>query len=173
MKGNRMVKNIILIGIMGCGKTTVGKAVAERLKLTYVDLDQYIESNWGSIPTLFEKGEEYFRDIESKAVNAVSQMDGAVIATGGGVIKREENIAALKKKGILFFLDRHLEDILSDIETSGRPLLKDGKDRLKELFYERYSLYVKSCDIHVQGAKTPEEAVCMVISEWKNCCAEG
>lgn len=160
--------NIVLIGIMGSGKTTIGRAVAERLQLSFIDLDQYIETKWGSIPSLFEKGEEYFRDIETQAVQAVSELDGAVIATGGGVVKRAENISLLKKKGCLFFLDRPLEDILEDIETSNRPLLKDGKNRLKEVFQERYPLYRKACDVHIQGAKTIEDAVNIVVREWKD-----
>ncbi len=164
------LQNIVLIGIMGSGKTTVGKAVAEKLKLTFIDLDQYIEDHWGCIPSLFEKGEEHFRNIETKAVKAVSELNGVVIATGGGVIKKAENVAALKEKGLVFFLDRPLEDILEDIETSHRPLLKDGKSRLKEIFEERYPLYIKACDIHVQGAKTAEDAVSIIIQEWKSLC---
>jgi shikimate kinase len=174
-------KNIVLIGIMGSGKTTIGKTVADRLGFVFIDLDQYVEDHWGSIPSLFEKGEEHFRDIEEKAVQAVCDLDGAVIATGGGVVKRAENITALKKKGILFFLDRPLEDILSDIETSHRPLLKDGKDRLKWLFEERYPLYRKACDVHVQEARSVEDAANVVIREWEtaalqsgleSCCPE-
>ncbi len=161
-------KNIVLIGIMGCGKTAVGKAVAERLKLRFIDLDEYIESKWGSIPSLFEKGEEYFRDIETKALKEVSKVDGAVIATGGGVIKKEENIAVLKEQGTLFFLDRPLEDILDDIDTDHRPLLKDGKNKLVDLFDERYPLYIKACDIHVRETNTLEDAVNQVIREWRN-----
>ncbi|MBP7174743.1 MAG: shikimate kinase [Thermoclostridium sp.] len=162
------VRNIVLIGMMGCGKTTVGKIVAERLKLRFIDLDHYIESKWSSIPALFEKGEEYFRDIETKALKEVSKVDGAVIATGGGVIKRSENIAALKERGILFFLDRPVEDILADIDTDHRPLLKDGKNKLMDLFNERYPLYIKACDIHVRETNTLEDAVNQVIREWKN-----
>ncbi|NLO39529.1 MAG: shikimate kinase [Ruminiclostridium sp.] len=161
-------KNIVLIGIMGCGKTAVGKAVAERLNLRFIDLDEYIESKWGSIPVLFEKGEEYFRDIETRALKEVSSMDGTVIATGGGVIKRAENITALKEQGTLFFLDRPLEDILDDIDTDHRPLLKDGKNKLVDLFYERYPLYVKVCDVHVRETNTLEDAINQVIREWKN-----
>lgn len=160
-------KNIVLIGIMGSGKSTVGKAAANRLRLAFIDLDQYIEERWGSISSLFEKGEEHFRNIEAKAVQEVCELEGAVIATGGGVIKRDENIMALKKKGSLFFLDRPIEEILPDIQTSHRPLLKDGKNKLKELYDERYPLYRKACDVHIQGAKSVEDAVNMVIREWE------
>ena len=73
------------------GKLQWGKAVAERLNLRFIDLDEYIESKWGNIPVLFEKGEEYFRDIETRALKEVSSMDGTVIATGGGVIKEREH----------------------------------------------------------------------------------
>lgn len=159
--------NIVLIGIMGCGKTTVGRAVANRLKLRFIDLDEYIESKWGNIPSLFEKGEEYFRQIESLAVNEVCDLDGVVIATGGGIVKKSENISALKQKGTLFFLDRPMQDILADIDTSRRPLLKEGKNRLVSLFHERYPLYLKACDVHIRGAKKPEDAVDMILRHYQ------
>lgn len=155
--------NIVLIGIMGCGKTTVGRDVADRLKLRFIDLDEYIEGKWGSIPSLFEKGEAYFRQIESLAVIEVCEMDGVVIATGGGVVLRSENVSALKHKGIVFFLDRPLKDILADIDTSHRPLLKEGKSRLETLYRERYPIYLKACDVHIRGAKKIEDSVGMII----------
>jgi len=146
-------KNIVLTGIMGCGKTTIGRMLAEKLCVGFIDLDMYIEEKWGSINELFEKGEEYFRDIESKAVIEVSGKSGVVIATGGGVVKRNENIAALKKNGIIFFVDRPLEDILSDVDISERPLLKEGREKLIQIFRERYNLYISTCDIHIRNIK--------------------
>jgi shikimate kinase len=144
-------KNIVLTGIMGCGKTTIGRLLAEKLCIEFIDLDRYIEEKWGCINELFQKGEEYFRDIESQSVVEVSNKDGVVIATGGGVVKRMKNVAALKKNGIIFFIDRPLEDILSDIDTSERPLLKEGKERLIQIFKERYSLYISTCDVHIKN----------------------
>jgi shikimate kinase len=146
-------KNIVLTGIMGCGKTTIGRMLAEKLCIEFIDLDRYIEEKWGSITELFQKGEEYFRDIESLAVSEVSGKNGVVIATGGGVVKRMENVAALKKNGIIFFIDRPLENILSDVDISDRPLLKEGKERLIQIFNERYNLYISTCDVHIRNTK--------------------
>lgn len=135
--------------------------------MKFIDLDQYIENKWGSIQSLFQKGEEHFRDIESRAVSEISDLEGVVIASGGGVIKREANIFELKKKGLLFFLDRPLENILSDIQTAQRPLLKDGKNKLEEIYNERYHLYISSCDIHLKSVSTLEDTVKQVINNWK------
>jgi shikimate kinase len=160
-------KNIVLIGIMGCGKTTIGTKVAKKLNMRFLDLDQYIEDRWGSIGSLFEKGEEYFRDIEAKAVSEVSYMKNLVIATGGGVVERAENITALKRNGLLFFIDRPLDDIFSDIETSQRPLLKNGKEKLADIFKRRYPVYLINCDVCIRNTKAPDNAVNEIIDYWK------
>lgn len=144
-------KNIVLTGIMGCGKTLIGRMLANILSVEFIDLDQYIEEKWGTINELFKKGEEHFRDIENEAVREVSVKKGIVIATGGGVVKRNENVTALKKNGIIFFIDRPLENILSDVDISGRPLLKEGKESLIQIFSKRYNLYVSTCDFHVKN----------------------
>ncbi|HEY8421883.1 MAG TPA: shikimate kinase [Thermoclostridium sp.] len=158
--------NIVLTGIMGCGKSTIGRMLSEKLSMGFVDIDDYIEKKYGKIPELFKKGEDYFREIEHNAVLEISDMDGFVIATGGGVVKRADNIAALKKKGIIFFLDRPLDYILSDIKTSNRPLLKDGKNKLIEIYHERYPLYTGTCDVHVKNTSGPEKAVSDIINCW-------
>ena len=145
-----MKSNIILVGMPGCGKTTIGKLVAERLGYEFCDLDEYIVvKEKMTIDEMFENGEDYFRDIESSGVRDVSKMKNTVISTGGGVVKRQENIDALKKDGDIIFIDRPLENIISDVDTDSRPLLKDGKDRLYKLFEERYKLYQDCCDIEI------------------------
>ena len=158
--------NIVLTGIMGSGKTTVGKLLSEKLNMAFVDTDELIENKYGKIPELFEKGEEYFRKLEHDVVLEVSEMEGVVIATGGGVVKRKDNVDALKRKGVIFFLDRPLDDILSDIKTSSRPLLKNGKGKLVEIYNERYQLYKATCDVHVKNTSGPEEAVADIIKTW-------
>lgn len=152
---------------MGCGKTSIGKLVSDKMQMKFLDLDQFIESRWGSIPSLFEKGEDYFRDIESQAVSEVSEMEGLVIATGGGVVKRGENMMWLKKKGLVIFIDRPLQDILSDIRTTERPLLKDGKNKLEEIFRERYPLYINNCDVHLKNDRNLDDAVQQIILHWE------
>ena len=158
--------NIVLTGIMGSGKTTVGKLLSEKLNMAFVDTDELIENKYGKIPELFEKGEEYFRKLEHDVVLEVSEMEGVVIATGGGVVKRKDNVDALKRKGVIFFLDRPLDDILADIKTSNRPLLKSGKERLAEIYNERYHLYKTTCDVHINNSSCPDKAASDIIKIW-------
>lgn len=160
-------KNIVLIGMPGCGKTTVGKELAERLKIPFCDMDEYIVTNEGkNIPEIFEKGEEYFRELETKTADRVSAVCPQVISTGGGVVKKPVNIEILKNNGIIFFINRPIEDIANDVDIKTRPLLKDGTEKLYELYKERYSLYKKYCDYEIEN-KSLEECVNKIISIFK------
>ena len=95
-----MRKNIVLIGLSGCGKSTVGAALSYRLRMHFVDMDAYIERKEGmSIRKIFEqKGEEAFRRMETEAAKALSESGGKIIATGGGAVTRNENIQALRRR---------------------------------------------------------------------------
>jgi len=162
-----MKKNIVLTGIMGCGKTTIGKKIAAKMNMDFLDLDHYIEEKWGRIPELFLHGEEYFRDIESLAALEAGNKEHTVIATGGGIIKREKNILNLKRNGIIFFIDRSIEDIMKDIEISERPLLLEGKEKLYNIYKERYQKYIETCDFHIKNTSSIENVLDEVISIWK------
>lgn len=143
-------KNIVLIGMPGCGKTTIGKLLSSKLDKKFIDLDDYVENkNGSSILEIFKKGEEHFRKLESEAVEEVSLESDVVVSTGGGVIKNKRNIENLKKNGIIIFIDRPLENIISDVDVSGRPLLKKGINEIKKIYDERYSFYKMYCDILV------------------------
>ncbi len=145
-----MIKNIVLIGMPGSGKTTIGYELSKKLDMNFIDADSYVEENEkSSISDMFEISEEYFRRIESKYIEELSKLNSTVIATGGGVIKNENNILTLKNNSIIIYVNRKIDDIMKDIDISKRPLLKNGKDRLKELFKERHHLYQKYCDIEV------------------------
>ncbi|AFS78235.1 shikimate kinase AroK [Gottschalkia acidurici 9a] len=125
-----MKKSIVLIGMPGCGKTTIGEKLAIKLGYEFCDIDKYIvEKEKKSIDEMFEHGEEYFRDVESNGVEDVSKKEKVVISTGGGVVKRERNIRALKENGIIIFINRPIENIVSDVDVEKRPLLKDGKEK--------------------------------------------
>ena len=145
--GCSMGKNIVLIGMPGCGKTTLGKILNKELSMEFYDMDNYIERKTDKkISELFEKGENYFRDIESLACEELSKNKNVIISTGGGVIKRKENIDFLKENGIVIFIDRSVDDIIGDVDISKRPLLKEGKEKVLKLYEERYLLYKNYAD---------------------------
>ena len=142
-----MKSNLILIGFMGTGKTSLGKLLAEKLGRGFIDIDQKIEQDAGlSIPQIFEKyGEKYFRELEKNAVKEITQRRGLVIATGGGTIKDEENLRLLKNSGVIVCLTTEPEEILRRTERRGeRPTLDAEEDRLttiKKLLAERQQFY--------------------------------
>lgn len=154
------MKNIVLIGMPGCGKSTIGRLVNSDTGLRFIDLDDYIvESNHMSIEEMFNQGEEFFRDKETEAVKEVSRDSGIIISTGGGVIKREENMQRLKKNGVIIFVDRSPEKIIETLDDSVRPLLKDGVKRIFDLYKERYELYKKYSDIVIFNNEELEKSV--------------
>ena len=150
-------QNIVLIGMPGSGKTTVGKVLSRVLGKDFLDTDKIIEEKYGSAPSeiIREKGEQAFRDIESQVCLELQNKTGAVIATGGGAILREENVSALKKNGVLIFLDRKFENIRP---TRDRPL-SDSKDKLAEVFKTRYPIYCGAADIHIRSSENVRRTV--------------
>ncbi len=144
------MKNIILIGMMGCGKTTVSKVLGKKLHRTVVDVDKYIEEKYKqTIPELFENGENYFRDLETRCIEEISSRSDLVISTGGGVVLKSINIELLKKNGIIIYIDRPIELIYKDIDITNRPLLKDGPEALYEIYNKRNSLYISAAHYHL------------------------
>lgn len=146
-----MKNNLILTGFMGTGKTSLGKLLAEKLGRSFIDLDQKIEQDTGlTIPQIFEMyGEKYFRELEKKAVEEVSQRRNLVIATGGGTVKDEENIHMLKSSGTIICLTTEPEEIFRRTERRGeRPVLDESaEDRLatiKKLLAERQKFYAQA-----------------------------
>lgn len=151
-------QNIIIIGMPGSGKTTFGKALAQRLGRDFYDADDVIVEQEGkTIPELFAVSEDCFRDAEVRASQSLAEKSGIVVACGGGVVKRSENMDIFKKTGTVFFLDRSPEDIVSDVDVSTRPLLKDGKQKVYDLYDERIALYRNAADYRVPNNKTIEE----------------
>lgn len=150
-------QNIIIIGMPGSGKTTFGKALASRLGRPFYDADDVIVQQEGkTIPELFVISEDCFRDAEVRASRFLADKKGIVVACGGGVIKRQENIAIFKKTGTVFFLDRSPDDIVSDVDVSVRPLLKDGKQKVYDLYDERIALYRDAADYCIRNDQSIE-----------------
>lgn len=158
------MKNIVLIGMPGCGKTTIGKRLAERLGRSFCDADQFLEKTENTtIKELFALSEEHFRDAETRTIKKLSSEKGLVIATGGGVVKRPENMMVLKSSGIIFFIDRAPELICGDIDTDSRPLLAAGRERIYQLYAERIALYRKYQDFCVTNQGQIETVVTEII----------
>lgn len=143
------MKNVVLVGFMGTGKTVVAKKLAEKLGREFLELDAVIEKKEGmSIKDIFEKkGEPYFREIEKKVVKESSQKQGLVISAGGGAIIDEENFNTLKPNSIIICLQASPDTIMQ--RTKGnvcRPLLNvpDPKKRIQELLEKRAPYYKKA-----------------------------
>lgn len=143
-------ENIVLIGMPGSGKTTVGKRIAKKLGREFLDTDVIITEKTGKTPAeiIENEGEEAFRIIEAKIIHDfVAMSTGAVIATGGGAVLREENRENLKLNGRVYFLDRPIEMLAV---TDNRPLSK-SRELLEKRFRERYGIYTSSADETIDG----------------------
>jgi shikimate dehydrogenase len=151
--------NIVLIGYMGSGKTTVGKYLSEKLGYDFVDTDEYIEMNQGAkVSEIFEKyGEEYFRDLETEAVKKLAEESSRkVIATGGGLPVREENEKWLKALGKVYYLKATVDIIYDRVCNDGsRPLLKSGNlyDKITGMLDVREARYMACADVVIELEK--------------------
>ncbi|HCU07982.1 MAG TPA: hypothetical protein DF480_03265, partial [Clostridiales bacterium] len=148
--------NLVLIGMPGCGKTTVGKHLAAELGMDFADTDEEVEAAAGlSIPDIFEqKGEEVFRKLEAEQLQKLGKENKLVIATGGGVVKDPLNYARLKQNGLIFLLKRDP----SLLSIKGRPLSKN-REEVMELYRERIGLYEAFADIRIMSNCTIAEVV--------------
>ncbi|MHC1717605.1 MAG: shikimate kinase [Acidaminococcaceae bacterium] len=154
------MKNIVLIGMPGSGKTTIGKILAAKLGRNFCDADHLLEEWEGTtIKELFAVSEENFREAETRTIKKLAAARDLVVATGGGVVKRPENMELLKVNGIIIFIDRCPELICTDVDVASRPLLAAGRQRIFELYKERFDLYQKYKDFVVCNNGEPETAV--------------
>jgi shikimate kinase len=162
--------NIFLIGLMGAGKTTVGRKLAARLSLEFIDSDHELEARCGvPVATIFAvEGEESFRDREVKVIDELTQRTGIVLATGGGVVLRAENREHLRARGTVIYL--HAEPLALYHRTKhdrGRPLLQtaDPLAKLHELYAQRHPLYAETAHLTFNTGKPSVRELVDVIVE--------
>ncbi len=159
--------NIVLIGMPGSGKSTIGKKVADMLERTFVDIDKEIEKREGrTIADIFSiDGEGYFREVEKRLTLEYAKNSGLVIATGGGIIKDRSNKAVLHLNGVIVEIERPLKELATD----GRPLSKDF-ETLTRLYKERKPMYQDFRDCVVVNDTDVDNAAKGVIEQYENTC---
>ncbi|MBR2720093.1 MAG: shikimate kinase [Lentisphaeria bacterium] len=153
------MKNIALVGMPGCGKSTVGKVIAEKTGREFVDLDAVITEKAGMpIPEIFAKyGEPYFRDLETVALAEVAKRSGLVIATGGGTVIKEENRRLLKQNSTTVFIKRDIANLPKD----GRPVSQASS--LADLYKVRLPFYLDAADLEAELSETPGESAKIIM----------
>lgn len=154
-----MKNNLVLIGMMGCGKSTVGSLLAQRLNLEFVDTDQRIEQAAGcTISELFaQQGEDVFRDWEQRISEELAEKRGLVIACGGGLPMRADCITPLRRSGTVIFLDRDGADIYDHVSMESRPLGQVSRAEFLARWQRRLPVYQDCADYRIVSRATPEE----------------
>ena len=162
-KMRQQMENIILIGMPGCGKSTIGKLLAEKLGKTFVDADEELVKTYRmNIPAIFAaEGESGFREKETAVLENLGKRAGLVIATGGGCVTRERNYPLLHQNGTIFWLHRDLDRLPSD----GRPLSQVTK--MEDMSHIRKPLYERFADHAIDNNRTPEAASAEIIAKWE------
>lgn len=163
---------IYLSGFMGCGKSTVGKLLAQKLGCFFTDLDTYIEKQENmTVAQIFDKyGEDYFRDKEHEAIGSFVGSD-TVVATGGGALTFQRNIDRAKADGKIVFIDTPFKVCYRRIKNcASRPIAsKSRQEELKELYSKRLPVYIKDCDYRIKADNdNPDKLVDRIISLLNN-----
>ena len=166
--------NLILCGMMGSGKSTVGAKLAQRIGWKFCDTDQIITEKHGDIPSIFQAcGEAHFRVLETEIVTELALQDGLIISTGGGLVLQRNNVEQLKQKGKFVFLRASVETLSNRLKGDGsRPLLQSATEsvteRLTALLKDRTPIYERVADVVVGvDNKTPDEIADEIIKIMK------
>lgn len=159
------MKNIVLIGMMGSGKTTVGQLLAGRLKKTLVDTDRLIEAREGlAVAEIFAiQGEDYFRSLEVGVAQALSLRQDLIIACGGGLPLREVAMSPLKESGTVFWLNRDAGNIYDHESMEGRPLAQEGREAFLAKAAEREGTYRRWADVTITDFTSPISTAARVL----------
>ncbi|HZV99119.1 MAG TPA: shikimate kinase AroK [Methylophilaceae bacterium] len=159
-----MAGNIFFVGLMGAGKTTIGRLLAKHLDKSFYDTDHEIEKRTGvNIPLIFEvEGEAGFRKRETQVIEELSQMQNIILATGGGAVLKAENRSNLKKNGTVIYLRANVHELwLRTKNDKNRPLLQndDPREKLEQLFKERDPLYREVASIVLDTGGQPVNTI--------------
>lgn len=168
-----MKKNIVLIGFMGSGKTTIGKLVSQKLGYGFIDSDELIEQKCGmKVSDIFNLyGEEYFREVEARVISEISDYTRVIISCGGGAVKQKSNIDSLRKKGLIIWLKTCIDEIYKRIQYNSvmRPLANGkSKEELEQMMAAREELYKKAHIFIDTSNKTINEIVDEIINIYVN-----
>jgi shikimate kinase len=161
---DKLPENVYLVGLMGAGKTTIGRSLAKRLGFRFVDTDKEIEARTGvSIPTIFEiEGEDGFRKRETQIIAEMAAKNGFVVATGGGGVLRAENRTNMRASGFVIYLNVPPQTLWERTRHDrNRPLLQvaDPLLKLNQLFLLRDPLYREVANLIVDGSRTNAQGV--------------
>ena len=161
----KSIENIVLIGMSGCGKTTIGKILAEKLNREFIDTDaKIVQKDGREICTIFkESGEAYFRELESEVLREVGVLSGKVIATGGGVVENDKNYFSLKQNGKIFYLKREIEDL----DRKGRPLVS-SVTAVTNLFEKRKEKYLEFADCLIDNNGEIQQTVGEILKDYED-----
>ena len=163
------MRNIILCGFMGSGKSVVGRELAKMMGCRFVDTDELIEKEQGmAIKAIFAaRGEDYFRELEHDVCQRLGETKNSVIATGGGALTFARNVDAIKKSGKVVFLDADFETICERIgNSSTRPLFRD-RESARALFEARRTQYLTASDYTVDGNMSARKTAMTIASLFK------
>ena len=164
------MENIYLIGLMGSGKSAIGKALCHKIHRKYVDTDAVVEKNFNmTIAEIFQNyGEKTFRQAEKDVMMDLARRRNRVVSTGGGVILQKENVKLMRKSGVVIWLERDIELILKGKRIRQRPLLAENPGKIYDIAKERYDIYETACHFKVDNNGTPGETVGKILAVLKN-----
>lgn len=155
------MKNLYIVGMMGTGKTCIGRMVSQQKKCRFIDTDQFVENRAGmSVAEIFEaEGEEGFRKRETEALRFLAKKRNCIISTGGGIVVKDENIELMRNSGTVVWLKRDLNKVLESKRIRTRPLLAKDPTVIFDLMAKRESMYKKACHFVVYNDEDRDLAV--------------